>query len=136
MGRNKAWLSLQGKSIIEAQIEELSKVLDPVIVVSNEPELYAGMGVKVVGDDFPGSGPLAGIQAGLKAAPGEVIFVAPCDMPFIGAEIGTQMLKHLDDADGLVLEVGGKLEPLCALYTKRCLPVIEEFPAGQKIESD
>jgi len=134
MGSNKALLELNNKTVIAGQIEELRKFFDPVIVVANQPELYQGLGVRIVPDEFPGYGPLAGIHAGLKNAPGDVVFVVPCDMPFISADIGVQMLGQLGGADGLVLEKDGHFEPLFALYTKRCLPVIEEFLRAKRLK--
>jgi molybdenum cofactor guanylyltransferase len=127
MGSNKALLKLDKKSIIQRQVEELAHYYDQVMVVSNEVELYKDLGVQVVKDEYPGSGPLAGIHAGLLASSKEGIFVLPCDMPFVPGNIGLKMLKLCGEADGLVLEKGGHLEPLCALYSKTCLGIIEEF---------
>ncbi len=127
MGQNKALLELGEKTIIEGQILELSKEFAPLIVVSNQPELYSFLGARVIQDQYPGYGPLAGIHAGLQAAPGNGAFVIPCDMPFITAELGLELVSRLEGADGVVLSSCGKLEPLCAVYHKRCLPVIEEF---------
>ncbi len=127
MGQNKALLELGEKTIIEGQILELGKAFAPLIVVSNQPELYSGLGAQVVQDQYPGYGPLAGIHAGLKSAPGDGAFIIPCDMPFITAELGLELLAQFEGSDGVVLSNQGKLEPLCAVYHKRCLPVIEKF---------
>lgn len=134
MGYDKAFLELDSRPIIKRQIEELSKAFDPVLVVCNQPELYAGLGVQLVQDQYPGYGPLAGIHAGLKGAPGDAVFVVPCDLPFVTAELGAQMLERLGSADGLVLTSDGKLEPLCAVYRKSCLPVIEEYLVKKRLK--
>ncbi len=127
MGTNKALLKFGPKSIIQTQIEELIRFYSEIIVVSNQPELYKNLGVKVVTDEYFGYGPLAGIHAGLKAASYDGIFVLPCDMPFIPGDLGLRMLKRGSNADGVVLEKDGHLEPLCALYSKTCLGIIEQF---------
>ncbi len=135
MGKNKAFLVIDQISMIERQIQELTRRFAPIIIVSGQPELYDALGVEVYQDEFPGYGPLAGIQAGLKAAPTEEIFVIPCDMPFVDADLGTQMLRNLGEADGIALQTPGGIEPLCAIYTKRCLPAIETFlrTGGRKV---
>lgn len=134
MGTNKALLEVNGKALIAIQVEELSRQFSEVIIVSNQPWLYANLKATVITDQYPGLGPLAGIHAGLKAAANEVIFLVPCDMPFISAAVGTQLLSRLGGADGLILERDGKLEPLYGLYTKRCLPVIEEFLRAKRLK--
>ena len=127
MGQNKALLEIGERTIIQAQILELGKTFAPLVVVSNQPELYSGMGAQAVQDHYPGYGPLAGIHAGLMAVPGDGAFVIPCDMPFITAELGLELQARMESADAVVLSYRGKLEPLCAVYHKRCVPVIEEF---------
>jgi len=127
MGRNKALLEIDSKSIIERQIEELQKGFDSVKIVCNQPEQYSELGVSLVQDEFPGCGPLAGIHAGLKSTGADAVFVVPCDMPFVTADLGLQLLERLGEADGVVLTYQGKIEPLCAVYRKSCLSAIEEF---------
>lgn len=125
MGSNKAFLKLNTQSFIEKQISELSQIA-PVVVVSNEPQLYRSFPVLSINDEFPGFGPLAGIHAGLKAVAPATVFVVPCDMPLVSGELAKKMFDLLGDADGVVLKTNGHLEPLCAVYTQRCLPAIEE----------
>ncbi|HWJ04133.1 MAG TPA: molybdenum cofactor guanylyltransferase [Verrucomicrobiae bacterium] len=134
MGTNKAMLELQNRPIIAGIVAELKRKFKSILIVANEPSIYAGLGVTVVPDEYPGYGPLAGIHAGLKAAPGEGIFLVPCDMPFVNAELGLEMLANLQGADGLVLQKDGYLEPLYAIYTKRCLPIIESFLLEKRLK--
>lgn len=126
MGFNKAFAELNHKRMIEIQLEELNNYFSEVIIVSNDPELYSYLGVKIVGDIIPGKGPLSGIHSGLIECSHEDCFTIPCDMPFISGEIGHRLLELARGFDGAVPKLDGKLEPLCAIYKKICIPAIED----------
>jgi len=125
MGFNKAFAKLNRKRFIEIQVEELSKYFLEVMIVSNDPGLYSYLGVKVVTDIIPGKGPLSGIHAELVESCHEECFIVPCDMPFILGGMGKRLIELTKGFDGVVPILNGKLEPLCAVYNKSCIHVIE-----------
>lgn len=125
MKTNKAFLKIDNQYIIENTISELKKFCSEIIIVTNEPELYNNLGVKVITDVIPRRGPLSGIHAGLLAAGNFQSFVVACDMPFINGELARYMVEHATDCDVLVPQVGDYLQPLFAVYSKNCLPPIE-----------
>jgi molybdopterin-guanine dinucleotide biosynthesis protein A len=75
--------------------------------------------MKTVPDQFPGSGPLAGIHAGLEASDYEENFVVACDMPFVSAELAANLVRALKHHDAVVPVVEGRQHPLFAAYQKR-----------------
>src|SRR5581483_11458750 len=96
-----------------------------VVVATNRPERFAGLGVETVADNYPGCGPLAGIQAALVASRHPHVFVAACDMPGLDAGAIRFLLGRIGAADAIVPRWQGDIEPLHAVYARRCLPVIE-----------
>ena len=68
MGRDKAFLDLDGRPLIEVVIERIAQVCAEVLVVAGDARPYAGLGVPVVEDRFRGVGVLGGLHAGLEAA--------------------------------------------------------------------
>ncbi|HAB53627.1 MAG: hypothetical protein A2315_08270 [Ignavibacteria bacterium RIFOXYB2_FULL_35_12] len=64
IGQNKALLDLSGKKIIEIIYERISQSCNEIMIISNTPEDYQFMGLKIYKDIFPGLGPLAGIHSG------------------------------------------------------------------------
>ncbi|MDA8443266.1 MAG: nucleotidyltransferase family protein, partial [Peptococcaceae bacterium] len=52
MGKNKAFLVIDQISMIERQIQELTRRFAPIIIVSGQPELYDALGVEVYQDEF------------------------------------------------------------------------------------
>ncbi|MEJ5378226.1 MAG: molybdenum cofactor guanylyltransferase [bacterium] len=127
MGTDKALVDFQGKPMIQWVVDALSKVCDPVLIVTNSPSLYCFLGLEMVGDLFPGRGALAGIHAGLFFSRGEKAFVAGCDMPLICPELIHHMAQVPGSWDVLVPKVGEYLEPLHALYSRRCLSFLERL---------
>lgn len=119
MGTNKALLKFDEKTNVERIKDELKHVFDDIILVTNNPETYQFLNIKTVSDQFPGSGPLAGIHAGLEASDYEENIVVACDMPFITAELAESLVKALKHHDAVVPVVNGRRHPLFAAYQKR-----------------
>jgi len=126
MGTNKALLLVnQGETLVGRVVRNLSTLSDDLILVSNSPELYAGLPVQHTCDRYPGAGPLAGLHAGLLAARHEWAFVAACDMPLIDHRLVRYMLLVSASYQAVAPRVGQSIEPLHALYHRSCLPAIE-----------
>jgi molybdopterin-guanine dinucleotide biosynthesis protein A len=119
MGTNKALLPFAEKTNIERIRDELHFLFDHIILVTNEPERYEFLKLKMVADEHPGNGPLAGIHAGLKASDYEKNIIVACDMPFVSAEIAGTLAKNLKSYDAIVPVIGVKQHPLFAAYQKR-----------------
>lgn len=126
MGKNKALLNIKQKPNIERMKDELSKLVNTIILVTNEPDEYQFLHLKTVKDEFPGKGPLAGIHAGLKAASENINLIAACDMPFVSSELGLRLLELAGDYDAVVPVINGEQQPLFAVYKKGILKEIEK----------
>jgi molybdopterin-guanine dinucleotide biosynthesis protein A len=123
-GFPKALLSLGGRRIIDRVVEVLRAVTREVLVVTNTPDLYAGLGLPMVPDVFPEGGALGGIYAGLRAAPGEAAFTVACDMPFLSPAVARLVVDRAGEADVVIPRVAGQWETLHACYAKACLPAM------------
>lgn len=86
--------------------------------------------LRLVTDRRPGMGPVAGLAAGLGAAPGPLCFVAACDLPFLAPDVVAAALGELEELAGdrpgaaarvaVVPVVGDRRQPLAAAYTAGC----------------
>lgn len=134
MGTNKALLRVnEEETLISRVVRNLRPLSDDLIVVSNSPDLYSDLGPRLASDQFPGAGPLAGLHAGLRAAARDWALVVACDMPLVDHRLVRYMILHSEGHDAVVPRHAGELEPLHALYSKRCLPFVEErLRAGQR----
>jgi len=127
MGVNKAFLKVGGLPIIERVIDQASLVGEEVILVTNSPDEYAHLGYPTVQDVFPGKGSLGGIYSGLRAARHAYVLVVACDMPFLNASLLRYMVLLSRGHDIVVPRTDQGVEPLHALYSKACLPAMEQL---------
>jgi molybdopterin-guanine dinucleotide biosynthesis protein A len=131
-GAPKALIDLGGRKIVERVVAAIAPVVDDVLVVTNTPDLYAFLGLPMVGDVFPEHGSLGGIYSGLAAASGDAAFTVACDMPFLRTDVARLVVDRAAEADVVIPRVGSYLETMHASYAKACLPHIEaRLRAGQ-----
>ncbi len=122
-GVNKGMLPLGNTHIVDRQLEALRTVASPVFVVGPDAAEWSARGLTAVPDDVPGMGALGGIYTAILRSPCDRTLVVACDMPFLSAEFLGRMAA-IADAD-LVIPKGARgYEPLCAIYTRACLPDI------------
>ncbi|MFV8755493.1 molybdenum cofactor guanylyltransferase [Nannocystaceae bacterium ST9] len=124
MGRDKAWLELEGRPLLLHVIDRLAPVCERIVVVAapgqNLPDLPAGV-ARV--DDPPalhGRGPLIGVSVGLEAlarAGVELAYLSGCDAAALSDEHVRFMLERLaaaPEADALVPRDAQGLHPLAS----------------------
>ncbi len=130
----KALIRMDKYSIIENTVNLFRDLFDDIIIVSNRSKDYVSLGVKLTEDLIPGKGPLCGIYSGLTVSSNYYNFVVACDMPFIEPTIIRYLQKNIKDDiyDVIVPEYNGFLEPLFAIYTKKCIhPIAENLKRNQ-----
>jgi len=125
MGRNKALLELSGLKIIERIYKSIEHSCDDVIIISNSPDDYRFMGLKIFKDIFPGLGPLAGIHSGLHNSKTENNLIISCDLPLISSEVVENIVKYESDKPVVIYQKKNCLQYLCGIYKKVCLPFLE-----------
>ena len=133
-GRDKSGILVGGRPILDRQLEALEQISDDVMIAGRSPSTARpGDGrIRVLEDRIPGCGPLAGIEAALAAARHRVLVVVACDMPFVGAAFLEYLAGLADAADAVVPVTEDGYHPLCAAYTRGCLPAVERrLAAGQ-----
>lgn len=127
-GIDKSQLVVDGKSFLEHIISELPDKYELKISYNKNtlPEMYNKYVIK---DIVQGIGPLGGIYTALKKMDSDIVLVVPCDMPFFEIKLAKILESKFNNFyDAIVWKAGdGKIHPLCGLYSKTCIPVIEEF---------
>ena len=135
MGKDKAWLELAGRPMIEHVIAALQPVTTSVSIIANDSE-YARLGFPVLPDAHSGIGPLEAIRISLLNARKPRALLVGCDLPFVTAEL-FRFLVSLDATYEAVVPMSAnqKLEPLCAIYRSSGLNAVESLIAsgGRKI---
>ena len=122
---NKALLNYKEKRFIE-HIIEAGKDYKEVIIISNNLEEYKGFNLRIVEDIYKGNGPLSGIHSALTNSTTDKVLCIACDMPLITKETLNIIGNYDEEYEVLVPKVGGRLQPLCGVYSKDIIPKLEE----------
>lgn len=129
MGKNKAFLQVKGKKIIDRTMEIFGEIFEEIILVTNSNSIleYEHFTCQLVTDLIPGKGSLGGIYTGLFYSSSFYSFVTACDMPFLNKEFIKYLTTRLDNFDVIVPRSPDGLQPLHAFYSQRCLKPVEEL---------
>ena len=117
-GVSKADLDIAGERLLDIVLRSTAGAVTTVVV----GDVSVPDGVRLTREDPPGTGPAAGLLAGLEAVgdPAEWTLVLACDLPDAPAAVArlTDALPTAPaDAAGLCLrDAGGELQHLAALY--------------------
>lgn len=125
MGRDKALLQVDGKTLFESSLGLLMQFFSRIMIAGDRPDLEQP-GILSIADIYPGSA-LGGLHTGLSAAATDWIFVAPCDMPYPDARIAERLLAERRGVDAVVPRTHDGYEPVFALYHKNCLAPMESM---------
>jgi molybdopterin-guanine dinucleotide biosynthesis protein A len=137
-GCDKGALLVEGRPILDRQVDELARIARDILLVGRRIgagdclERTGGVSVRAVPDRRPGHGPLGGLDAALAGARHEVLIVVACDMPFVSAALLEHLAALAGGVDAVVPQTASGCHPLCAAYTRACrAPVARRLAAGR-----
>ena len=139
-GIDKGLQELRGQPLVHWVVERLAPQVDELLINANQNgERYAAFGHRVVPDEIPDfAGPLAGLHAALSAAAHPLVATAPCDSPFLPADLISRLFSALTatGADLAVARTFDQPHPVFCLCKRDVLPHLTEFLAsgGRKID--
>ena len=90
MGRDKATLPYEGKTLVEHVVCAISPRCSPVFVIAAPGQPLPTLQAEVLRDEVRGVGPLLATERGLRAAAEaglELAFVCAVDMPLLSTEL-------------------------------------------------
>jgi molybdopterin-guanine dinucleotide biosynthesis protein A len=131
MGQDKAFIQIEGIPLLDYVYGKCQALFKEIIIVTNQPHLFTEYQTPVVADEIPGTGSLGGLYTGLKRASNYYSFCVACDMPFLKPELITYLIEKRFQGDVVIPKTKKGLEPLHAIYSKRCIE-----PIKQCIEKD
>ncbi|HXZ78996.1 MAG TPA: molybdenum cofactor guanylyltransferase [Terriglobales bacterium] len=137
MGRDKAFLPFNGRTLLEHAIALAKAVAEDVVLIGQRAKLDP-YGV-VTQDIFPGCGPLGGIHAALSCTQTDLNLILALDTPFVPPKFLAYEIDHARAALSAVVtypRTSDQYQPLCAVYRKPFLLTAEAaLQAGRyKIE--
>jgi molybdopterin-guanine dinucleotide biosynthesis protein A len=123
MGRDKALLPFRA-GVLAGHVAATVEAAAGSAVLIGDPLKYGHLGYLVAPDRRPGVGPLGGIETALTSTAADWNLVLACDMPGVSAEFLRLLMdaaERLNPDALLPADPSGRLEPLCAVYHRRCL---------------
>lgn len=134
-GRNKALIEVEGQPLIERVAGVLRPRVARLLVSVAEPVSWTDLPTVI--DERAGQGPLSGIAAGLRRAPGWLLVVA-VDMPHLRGDVIDLLLARASSGcDAAAFRIGGWPEPLLALWGPACAQVVQRrLAAAQRKVAD
>lgn len=129
MGRDKAFLPLNGKPLIHHVTDNLAPLrANETLVITRNPDHYAHLPLTACRDLIPNCGPLGGLYTALTLAQHDTVAVVGCDMPFVDAVLVARLcvLLTTTPVDAAAPRWRDQPEPLHAVYHRRALSVVEQ----------
>lgn len=135
MGRDKAFVTLAGRSMLAHVLDRLEPQVERVLISANaDPARFADFGCEVVPDARP-QGPLSGILAALTAAArldATHVVSTPVDTPFLPGDLVPQLLLAAEASpEGLAFASDATGDhPATALWPVSLVPALGLFLAS------
>lgn len=133
-GIDKGLQILKEIPLIKRVAERLRPQVDRLMINANRNlASYAKLGYPVVEDAIAGlPGPLAGLHAGLRAARDGWVVSAPCDCPYLPADLVARLRAALDGTPAqLAIAVAeGRAHPVFAMCHTKLHRQLEAFLLG------
>jgi molybdopterin-guanine dinucleotide biosynthesis protein A len=132
-GRDKGLIDYKNKKLIEHLIDALKPQVNEIIINANRNlDDYRQYGYPVISDDNKNFlGPLAGIDAALSHCQNEWVFITPCDMPLLPADIVSRLYQAVTTSALCMAETGGQLQPVFLMNRKLHGSITESLQKGQ-----
>lgn len=127
MGKDKGLALFKGKPLIEYAISIVKNVSAEILISTNNPD-YDYLKIPLVKDTYINIGPMGGIHSCLFKSNTEWNCVLSCDMPLVKPELFQYLMQFSEDA-WVVLPTSDGIhpEPMCGIYNRKVLPLMEQF---------
>lgn len=138
MGRDKASMVLGHDGLTQASraFGLLRQFCEPVCLSlrAEQPVPSGGEGMQVLRDAPEVQGPLSGILAAFREAPGAAWLVLACDLPLLRSGVLARLAARYAEEPSLPFVAyasafDGLPEPLCAIYGPTARPILERHAA-------
>ena len=142
MGKDKLFLELNNKKLIEHTIDKVKKYLKKVIIITNQDnEFFSKNNLITVKDCIEGQlGPLVGILTAMKWAKENLnkcswIATFPCDTPFFPESIIESFIEESEKKESLILSASshGRKHNIFGLWSLDLYDKLKDDLINQKV---
>jgi molybdenum cofactor guanylyltransferase len=138
MGRDKAMIEIGERRLIQVSVDALVDAgAAEIFVVGGDADALGTLGLRVVGDEFPGEGPLGGIITALDSAIAPTVVVLACDHLSTEGPAVRSIVGALGTGDVVVPVVDGRKQTLHAAWRRDARHTLRaRFEAGARSVRD
>lgn len=123
--RDKILETVGDRSLLKRVISVISSINSDIIIVKAKgqsfPHLIRNPRLRIITDIYPDKGIVGGLYTGLVASNSFYNLVVASDMPFLNQALLHYMIQLAVGFDAVVLKLDNMVEPLHAVYSKRCV---------------
>jgi molybdopterin-guanine dinucleotide biosynthesis protein A len=136
MGTDKAFVTIDGRTLLARTLEVAKSVTPDVRIVGNAGK-FAPF-APVVEDIFPGCGPLGGIHAALRSSPAELNLILAVDVPFVSFALLQFLIKRARNSVATITvpRTNQGWQPLCAIYRREFAHAAEKALRASRYRID
>ena len=137
-GREKAFLELNGKSVVAHVIEHLEPQVDQLVINANgDLSRFAKFDLKIVPDVLTRlATPLAGLHATLTFARGakaDVLVTVPSDTPFLPPDLVVGLMEKMPSGGAVIASSGGQEHYIVGAWKMELLDDLERAIAKDNL---
>jgi molybdopterin-guanine dinucleotide biosynthesis protein A len=127
MGKDKGLVLFKGKPLIEYALSIMKNVSAEILISTNNPD-YDYLKIPLVKDTYNNIGPMGGIHSCLLKSKSEWNCILSCDMPLVKPELFQYLMQFSENAWVVLPTTDGiHPEPMCGIYNRKVLPLMEQF---------
>ncbi len=123
-GQAKCNIRLGRRTFLQRLAKTLGSVCAEVSIIARHVEDHYSLSLPVHSDIFSLRCSLTGLHTALSYSLHHHVFITACDTPLLVPGLIRLLMDKASPGDDVVVPVlNGYFEPLCALYSRNCLPV-------------
>jgi molybdenum cofactor guanylyltransferase len=132
--KDKTLFPYKGKPLIEYVIEAVKPFSKNVSIVADDCARFEYLQLPCYTDMVKNAGSFGGLYTALCHCSTDTGLLLGCDMPNLNSNLLIYMISKTGDSDIVIpCRPNGWFEPLHAIYSKNCLPIIDtHIKSGKK----
>jgi molybdopterin-guanine dinucleotide biosynthesis protein A len=137
LGREKALESIGRQRLIDRVMRSLKEVCQEILIITSQVQYKKieseNIDAKIIVDLYPGKSAIGGIYTGLLNTSTFYNLVVACDMPFLNTQVLKYMIDNAPGYDVVIPKINDNVEPLHAIYSANCIPIIGQLLNENKL---
>ncbi|MDD6880751.1 MAG: molybdopterin-guanine dinucleotide biosynthesis protein B [Firmicutes bacterium] len=128
-GQDKRFILYKGRTLLENAILNFNSFDDLILSVDSISNISFSSNclLNIVQDKEKSIGPIEAISQILSNSKYDNTFIFAVDMPLINKDFALFLSSYISsDFDVICPTLDGKINPLCAIYNKKILPIVEK----------